>query len=216
MTSRRLHRGSRVESYAFEGWAAQPRDFVTEVIDGLTEDGLHAFLYIRSFVSADLPSFLPTGLYDEAIENGYVATDEDGEPYLFPSPFNASADAAVIDFTNPDAWDWWKAQVNEMLELGADGFMNDFGEQVEPHMLFFDGSTGATMHNRISALQAEATREAIDDFLVDKPEREIFFFSRAGYSGRRARRHTRMRHSRETSRSIGAPKRACGRLSRTC
>jgi alpha-glucosidase (family GH31 glycosyl hydrolase) len=71
-----------------------------------------------------------------------------------------------------------------MLELGADGFMDDFGEQVEPHMVFFDGSTGGTMHNRISALQNEATREAIDDFLVDKPEREIFFFSRAGYSGR--------------------------------
>lgn len=174
-----------VESYAFEGWAGQPRDFVNDLISGLIDDGLHAVLYIHSFVSNDLPSFTPEGRFDEAIANGYEATDEDGDPYLFPGPFNASADAAVIDFTNPDACNCWKAQVTEMLELGADGFMQDFGEQVEPHMLFFGGSTGATMHNRTSVLQHQATREAVDQFVAENPEREIFFFTRAGYGGRR-------------------------------
>ncbi len=173
-----------VESYAFEGWAAQPRDFVSDVVADLDADGLHAVLYIRSFVSNDLPSFTPPGRFDEAIANGFVANTDEGEPYLFPSPFNATAPAAVIDFTNPDAWEWWKDQVKEMLELGADGFMADFGEQVEPHMLFFDGSTGATMHNRLSALQHQATREAVDEFEAENPGREIFFFARAGYSGR--------------------------------
>jgi len=173
-----------IESYAFEAWAAQPEDFVREVIDGLVADGRHAVLYIRSFVSDDLAEFVPEGLYQEAIANGYVATTETGEPYTFPSPFRPIADAAVIDFTNPDAWNWWKAQVREMLDLGADGFMDDFGEQVEPHMVFFDGRTGSTMHNALPRLQHQATREAIDEFLLDHPEREIFFFSRAGYSGR--------------------------------
>jgi alpha-D-xyloside xylohydrolase len=51
-------------------------------------------------------------------------------------------------------------------------------------MHFFDGSTGATMHNAYSRLQHEATREGIDEYLVEHPEREIFFFVRAGYSGR--------------------------------
>ncbi len=173
-----------VESYAFESWAAQPPDFVSDVISGLLDDGLHAVLYIRSFVSDDLLSFERAGRFDEAVQNGYVATHDNGEPYFFPSPFNGSSDAAVVDFTNPAAWDWWKNEVRTMLELGADGFMDDFGEQVEPDMVFFDGSTGATMHNRISVLQHQATREAADEFMAEHPGREVFFFSRAGYSGR--------------------------------
>lgn len=173
-----------IESYAFEGWAAQPDDFVSDVIARLSSQGRHAVLYIRSFVSNDLASFTRLGRFDEAIANGYVATDDVGEPYLFPSPFDASADAAMIDFSNPDAWSWWKVQVKDMLERGADGFMDDFGEQVEPHMVFFDGSTGVTMHNRLPVLQHQATREAVDEFTDEHPDREVFFFSRAGYSGR--------------------------------
>ena len=83
-----------------------------------------------------------------------------------------------------DARAWWKGLVRGMLEKGADGFMDDFGEQVLSDMVFADGSTGASMHNRYPVLQHRATREAIDELLADEPGREIYFFTRAGYTGR--------------------------------
>ena len=55
---------------------------------------------------------------------------------------NFFADAALIDFTDPAALRWWTRRIREALDLGADGFMQDFGEQVMPDMHFHDGSTG--------------------------------------------------------------------------
>ena len=48
----------------------------------------------------------------------------------------------MIDFTNPAAVRWWQGAIRRALELGADGFMQDFGEQVVDDMHFADGSTG--------------------------------------------------------------------------
>ena len=76
------------------------------------------------------------GEYETAVQEGYVATDAEGNPYIFSDNFAASA--AVIDFTNPAAVAWWSSG-STGLELGAEGFMLDFGEQVQPDMHFADG-----------------------------------------------------------------------------
>ena len=172
-----------VEAYAFEGWARLEPDFVSEVIQRLAGEGIRAILYIRPFVAEDLVLTEPSGRFAEAVDQGYVATTAAGAPYIYPNSFDAG-EAAVIDFTKPEARSWWKGLVQQMLDLGADGFMNDFGEQVIADMHFSDGSTGATLHNAYPRLQHEATREGIDEYLVEHPDREIFFFVRAGYSGR--------------------------------
>ena len=91
---------------------------------------------------------------------------------------------AVLDFTSPAAVAFWKAQVQAMLDAGADGFMDDFGEQVLSDMVFADGTTGETMHNRYPVLQHQATREAVDAYVAAHPGREIYFFTRSGYTGR--------------------------------
>jgi alpha-glucosidase (family GH31 glycosyl hydrolase) len=91
---------------------------------------------------------------------------------------------AVVDFTNPAARAWWEGKVTAMLAEGADGFMNDFGEQVLSDMRFTDGTTGVSTHNRYPVLQEEAAREAVDAFVAAHPGREIYFFGRAGYTGR--------------------------------
>ena len=89
-----------------------------------------------------------------------------------------------MDFTNPATRRWWRGRVRAALDLGADGFMQDFGEETLPGMRFFDGETGATMHNRYPAVYHRATRRVVDGYERQNPGRRIFFFTRAGYSGR--------------------------------
>ena len=57
---------------------------------------------------------------------------------------------------------YWKRQVRGIFDLGFDGFMQDFGEEVLLGMHFHDGQTGVTMHNRYLTLYHRATREEID------------------------------------------------------
>src|SRR5699024_9689327 len=101
--------------------------------------------------------------------------------YTFISNF--SANGAQIDFTDPAAVRWWKGRIRTALKLGAEGFMQDFGEQVQTGMQFDDGSTGASMHNRLPVLFHKATSEVVEAFEKRHPDRKIFYFTRAGYSG---------------------------------
>ncbi len=174
-----------VRAYAFEGWATLPPAFVRATIARLHRRGIRALLYLRPFVSDDRARTEPPGRFEEAVRRGFVARTAAGAPFLFDSPF-IGAKAALIDFTNPAARRWWASIVAGLLRTGADGFMNDFGEQVLPAMRFADGSTGAALHNRYPVLQHRATRSAVDAELRRAPRRGdgVFFFVRAGYSGR--------------------------------
>ena len=156
---------------------------VTGTIRRLADRGIRTILYLRSFVADDIAGTEAPGTFQQAVARGYVAMTATGAPYLIDSPF-PGAHAAVIDFTDPAARAWWTARVRALLDTGASGFMNDFGEQVAPAMHFDDGSTGATMHNRYPRLQAQVTRAAVRGWERDHPGRpDVFFFQRAGFSG---------------------------------
>jgi alpha-glucosidase (family GH31 glycosyl hydrolase) len=79
---------------------------------------------------------------------------------------------------------FWQAEVAKALNLGADGFMQDFGEEVLSGMHFNDGETGTTMHNRYLVLYAKATRDEIRRYERRHRNRQIWFFTRAGYTDR--------------------------------
>jgi sulfoquinovosidase len=170
-----------LDAYRIEGWQFLPDDVLEHLIDELQARGIHPMLYFRAFVGKDEIGTDDPGAFDEAVARGYVATHADGSPYVFSSNFNA--DGAVIDFTNPAAVRWWQRRVRAALKLGADGFMQDFGEQVFDDMHFADGSTGQTMHNRLPVLYHRATMRAVRRFERHHPHREIFYFTRSGYTG---------------------------------
>jgi sulfoquinovosidase len=171
-----------VDGYRIEGWAELPTPVLEHFIAELKQLGIHPLLYFRAFVGQDDRSGTDNEAdYDYAISHGYVATHADGSPYLFVSNYGALA--AQIDFTNPAAVAWWQSRVRAALDLGADGFMQDFGEQVQSDMHFHDGETGATMHNRLPVLYDEATREVVNQYERQHPGRQIFFYTRAGYTG---------------------------------
>lgn len=173
--------GLPLNAYRIEGWQFLPRDVLRGFIRTLRGRGIHPMLYFRSFVGKDEIGTDDPSAYDEALANGYVATHADGSPYVFQSNFNA--DGAQIDFTDPAAVRWWQRRITQALALGADGFMEDFGEQVLEDMHFDNGETGATMHNRLPVLYHRATMQAIRRFERRHPRRRIFSYTRAGYTG---------------------------------
>jgi alpha-glucosidase (family GH31 glycosyl hydrolase) len=169
--------------YGFEGWAILPRATTKALIDALHRRGIEAQLYLRCYTAADAASTEPASTFTTALQNGYLTRTAAGTPYLFGSTFIAGV-AGLIDFTNPAAVTWWKGRVEEMLDLGADSFMQDFGEQVLLDMTFADGSTGREMHNRYPVIYHRVTRAIVDDWERRHPERgPVFFFTRTGFSG---------------------------------
>ena len=170
-----------LDSYRVEGWQYLPRPFLERVIAKLRRRGIAPVLYFRAFVGQDEIGTDDPDAFDEAIDRGFVATRADGSPYVFNSNFNAPA--AQIDFTDPAAVRWWKGRIRSALRLGAEGFMQDFGEQVQVDMHFDDGSTGAAMHNRLTVLFHRATWQAVRAFERDHPNRHVFYFTRSGYTG---------------------------------
>jgi sulfoquinovosidase len=169
-------------SYRIEAWEFISRPTLRRLIRRFRASGIRVLLYFRAFVGRDEIGTDRPELLDEAIRRGYVATRADGQAYVFQSNF--FTDAAMIDFTDPAARRWWTRRIHAALDLGADGFMQDFGEQVPLDMHFHDGSTGRTMHNRFPVVFHRATRQAIESYLSSHPRRaEPYFFTRSGYSG---------------------------------
>ncbi|MFN8162154.1 MAG: glycoside hydrolase family 31 protein [Solirubrobacterales bacterium] len=172
-----------IRAYRIEGWGFPGGNhglalhtFVApevqaRVIRTLRSRNIHPIAYLRPWVEPD----------SAAVERGWVATHADGTPYLTSS--TTGRPIALIDFTDPAAVRYWKRQVRAVFGLGFDGFMQDFGEEVLFGMRFHDGETGRTMHNRYLILFHRATREVIESYERSHPNRRLWFFTRAGYSG---------------------------------
>lgn len=171
-------------AYRIEGWGFRSPDndglalhtfvaFATQerIIAELRARHIHPLAYLRPWIT---PGSVPDRerlTVRTASGATYLTTGTSGQPI------------ALLDFTNPAAVRFWDREVAKVLDLGFDGFMADFGEEILGGMHFADGQTGATMHNRYPILYMRATREAVDAYERTHPRRRIWFFNRAGYSG---------------------------------
>lgn len=171
-----------ITAYAFEGWALlSDPGFARRTIARLHRMGIRAVLYVRSFVSNDPLKTQPPGDFDEVIRKGLVATTARGRPAFFDAN---GAPAVVLDFTKPATRKWWRRRLDYMLGLGADGFMQDFGEQTLDGMRFADGSRGPAMHNRYPVIYHRTSRRILDAYSKRHHRPSVWFFTRAGYGGR--------------------------------
>jgi sulfoquinovosidase len=168
--------------YRIEGWWYYDDAALEKIIGRLHALGIHALLYFRSFADTSGNSGVDDAdAFGELTQNGWAATTPAGSPYVFGSNFNAPA--VLVDFTNPGAVQWWEERMKRGLDLGADGFMQDFGEQTQVDMRFADGSTGAAMHNRYPNLYHRVTHDFVARYEREHRGRQIFWYTRAGYSG---------------------------------
>jgi alpha-glucosidase len=172
--------------YRIEGWGFRdagndglvlyrPRvtSFATQskIISELRARHIHPLGYLRPFI---VPGSAPD-------RQGLTIHRADGQTYTTSGTLGQQI--AELDFTNPAAVRFWGREVAKMLDLGFDGFLADFGEEVLFDMHFADGETGQTMHNRNPILYMKATRAAIDAYERVHPRRKLWFYYGGGYSG---------------------------------
>ncbi len=135
------------------------------------EKGVRFLGYINPFMAIE------KDLYKYAHDHGYCVKDKKGEDYLVTI---TTFPAAMVDFTNPSAYDWYKNLIKEnMIGIGMSGWMADFGEYLPVDCVLYNGSP-KRMHNQWPAIWAKMNREAIEECHA---ENEVFFFMRAGYTG---------------------------------
>lgn len=133
--------------------------------------GIRFLGYINPFIAIE------KDLYQTASKNGYCVKNKDGQDYLVTI---TTFPAAMIDFTNPRAYEWYKNLIKaNLIGLGMSGWMADFGEYLPVDSVLFSGENPAAIHNQWPAIWAKMNQEAIEECgLTD----DIFFFTRAGYT----------------------------------
>jgi alpha-glucosidase len=132
---------------------------------------IHPLAYLRPWIT---PGSTPD-------RQALTVRGTDGQTFLTTG--TTAQKIALLDFTNPAAGRFWKREVAKVLDLGFDGFMQDYGEEVLYGMRFHDGETGVTMHKPLPVLFMHVTRAELTAYQRSHPGRELWFCNRADYSG---------------------------------
>ncbi len=117
-----------------------------EMIDTAHDLGMRMALWHTPYMTSDHESSDATvGYYDYAKENDYFPPKNGLLLNKWSKP---------IDYTNPDAYDWWQSLISNYTSMGIEGFKLDYAEDIVPGVFgarnvwgFFDGSDERTMHS---------------------------------------------------------------------
>ncbi len=87
--------------------------------------------------------------------------------------------SGIVDFTHPEAYEFWCEAHKDLFDLGVDMIKADFGEQLEDHMVAQNGESGHELHNVYAFLYNRCVFEAAERY----SQTGSFLFSRAAWSG---------------------------------
>src|SRR2546426_2116522 len=83
-------------------------------------------------------------LFEEGRDKGHLVRRADGSVWQWDL---WQAGMALVDFTNPQARQWFAGKLDGLLDMGVDCFKTDFGERIPTDVVWHDGSDPRGMHN---------------------------------------------------------------------
>lgn len=139
-----------------------------EFMRALARRGYHIIMNLKPGILCTHPWFR------QLDEKGYLIKDASGKTYV---EYFWGGAASFIDFTNPEAAQWWKDQLREQyLDHGCAGIWNDNNElELEDSELPI-----YNLRSQYPALMARASYEAFKEY---QPHIRPWIYSRAGSSG---------------------------------
>ncbi|MGV8882657.1 MAG: alpha-xylosidase [Rhodoglobus sp.] len=120
----------------------------------LHEKDLKVCVWINPYIAQRAP------LFAEAKDKGYLVKRPSGEVWQWDL---WQAGMGFVDFTNPDAKQWYQDKLRVLLDQGVDAFKTDFGERIPLEVEYFDGSSPERMHNWYTQLYNEAVFEVLEE-----------------------------------------------------
>ncbi|KFI44966.1 alpha-D-xyloside xylohydrolase [Bifidobacterium bohemicum] len=141
----------------------------------LHERGIKVCVWINPYIGQKSP------LFDEGVKGGYFIKRADGQVWQWD---RWQAGMAIVDFTNPEAVEWYQGKLRHLMDQGVDCFKTDFGERIPTEgVVYHDGSDPMLMHNYYTQLYNKAVYDVIAE--VRGADQAILFARSATVGGQR-------------------------------
>ena len=121
----------------------------------LHDRGLEICVWINSYVGQQ------SKLFDIGKEKGYFIKNLDGSVYQSDM---WQPGMAIVDFTNPEACEWFKGLLKKLFDMGVNNIKRDFGERIPTKVKYFNGKDPIKMHNYYTYLYNKCVFEALEEY----------------------------------------------------
>lgn len=137
----------------------------------LKAKGLKICVWINSYIGQE------SALFAEGVEKGYFVMRPNGDVWQWDM---WQPGMALVDFTNPEACDWYAKKLEALLDMGVDSFKTDFGERIPTDVVYHDGSDPHKMHNYYTQLYNKTVFELLER---KRGKGEAVLFARSATAG---------------------------------
>ncbi|NGZ74938.1 alpha-xylosidase [Saccharibacillus alkalitolerans] len=142
------------------------------MLNRLKAKGLNICVWINSYIGQK------SYLFREGMERGYLVKTTEGDVWQWD---RWQGGMGLVDFTNPDAAEWFKSKLRPLIQMGVDSFKTDFGERIPSEgVVYHDGSDPVKMHNYYTFLYNKAVFEVLEEV---KGRDQALVFARSATAG---------------------------------
>lgn len=137
----------------------------------LKERGLRISMWINPYIAQK------SALFEEAAQLGYLVKRANGDVWQWDL---WQPGMALVDFTHPEAREWFAGKLRPLLDQGVDCFKTDFGERVPTDVVWHDGSDPERMRNYYTHLYNRTVFELLEK---ERGHGEAVLFARSATAG---------------------------------
>ncbi len=135
------------------------------------DKGLKTCVWINPYIAQR------SKLFDEGVENDYFILNKDGSVFQCDM---WQPGMAIVDFTNPEACEWYASKLRALCEMGVDCFKTDFGERIPTDVVYYNGADPIKMHNYYTYLYNKTVFDVLKEYYG---ENKACLFARSATAG---------------------------------